>query len=50
MTAASMLVTISIVLCLVVALRSPQEDQLIVRRPYNNLHSDASAARESWLG
>lgn len=46
----SILITILIALCLAVALRSPQDDQLIARRPYNNRYSDASAARESWLG
>lgn len=46
----SIFVTALIVLSLAVALRSPKEEQLIARRPYNNRHSDATAARESWLG
>jgi len=46
----SIFVTVSIVLSLALALRSPKDDQLIVRRPYNNRHNDATAARESWLG
>lgn len=45
-----MLVPLLILLSLAFALRSPKEEQLIVKRPYNNLHSDATAARESWLG
>ncbi len=48
--AASILVTTVIVLSIAVALRSPHEDRLIARRPFNNPHSDASAAKEGWLG
>lgn len=46
----SILITALIVLSLAVALRSPKDEQLISRRPYNNIHSDATAAREGWLG
>lgn len=46
----SIFITALIVLSLAVALRSPKEEQLIVRRPYNNRYNDATAARESWLG
>lgn len=45
----SIFITLLIALSLAVALRSPK-DKLIARRPYNNRYSDASAARESWLG
>jgi hypothetical protein len=46
----SIIVTILLVLFLAFALRSPQEEQLIARRPYNNLYNDATAARQNWLG
>lgn len=46
----SILVTILIALCLAVGLRSPKDEQLINRRPYNNPHSDATAARDDRLG
>ena len=46
----SILTTALILLGLAVALRSPKDEQLITRRPYNNIHSDATAAREGWLG
>jgi hypothetical protein len=46
----SILVTLVIALSLALALRSPQDEQLIARRPYNNPYSDATAARENWLG
>lgn len=46
----SILVTLVIALSLALALRSPQDERLIARRPYNNPYSDATAARESWLG
>lgn len=46
----AIMTTLLIVLSLAVALRPPKDDQLIVRRPYNNRHSDATAAREDWLG
>lgn len=42
--------TLLIVLSLAVALRPPKDDQLIGRRPYNNRSSDATAARQDWLG
>jgi hypothetical protein len=46
----SILVTILVILFLAFALRSPKEEQLITRRPYNNLYNDATAARRDWLG
>ncbi len=46
----SIFVTALITLFLAFALRSPKEEQLIARRPYNNLYNDATAAREDWLG
>lgn len=47
---ASILVTVVIALSLALSLRSPQDERLIAKRPYNNPYSDATAARESWLG
>ena len=46
----SIFVTLLIALSLALALRGPKDEQLITRRPYNNRYSDATAARESWLG
>ena len=46
----SIFVTALIPAALAFALRSPKDEQLIVRRPYENRYSDASAARQSWLG
>jgi hypothetical protein len=49
-----MLMAISITLTIAVslghALRSGSDEQLIVRRPYNNRYNDASGAREDHLG
>ncbi|HEY1687469.1 MAG TPA: hypothetical protein VGF95_01240 [Solirubrobacteraceae bacterium] len=41
--------TALIVLAIAVAIRNPQEERLIKRRPYNNRYSDASAARDGHL-
>lgn len=46
---ASIFVPVVLVLSLAVALRWPR-DEMISRRPYNNIHNDATAAREGWLG
>jgi hypothetical protein len=46
----SIFIVALILLSLALALRSPHEERLINRRPYNNVHSDATAAREGWLG
>lgn len=46
----SILVTALIAGSLAVALRSPKDYELIVRRPYENRYSDATAARQSRLG
>lgn len=43
-------VTALIPAALAIALRSPKDDELIARRPYENRYSDASAARQSRLG
>lgn len=32
------------------AFRSPKDDELIARRPYNNLYNAASGARDDKLG
>lgn len=46
----SIFITLLIALSLALALRSPKDEQLITRRPYNNRYNPASAARDSWLG
>lgn len=46
----SILVTALIAGSLAVAMRSPKDGELIVRRPYENRYSDATAARQSRLG
>lgn len=42
----SIVITAVIVLAIAIAMRPPREEQLIKRRPYNNRHSDATAARD----
>lgn len=44
------LITIFTLLALGGALRSRSAERLIASRPYENRYSDASAARQSWLG
>ncbi len=46
----AIIVTIVLVATLAYALRSGRTGGLIVRRPYNNRHSDAAAARDDHLG
>jgi len=46
----SIFVTLLIPFALALALRSPKDADLIARRPYENRYSDATAARQSWLG
>ena len=46
----SIFVTAAITLGLLAALRSPRDEQLIARRPYENRYSDAAGARQSRLG
>ncbi len=46
----SILIVALILLSLALALRSPHDERLINRRPYNNVHSDATAARDGRLG
>lgn len=45
----SIFVTVLILVALGIALRPPQDEILIKRRPYNNPYSDASAARDDSL-
>jgi hypothetical protein len=45
----SIIVTIVIIAALAYAMRSGRGSGAIVRRPYNNRYSDASAAREDAL-
>jgi len=47
---AIIIVTLLILAALSYALRADGTDSLIVRRPYNNRYSDASGAREDYLG
>lgn len=46
----SIFITAAITLGLGAALRSPGEERLIARRPYENRYSDAAGARQSRLG
>ncbi|HWX97489.1 MAG TPA: hypothetical protein VNZ01_11660 [Solirubrobacteraceae bacterium] len=42
----AIIVTLIIAAALLYALRSGQDGSLIIRRPYNNRHNDASGARD----
>jgi hypothetical protein len=45
----SILITLLVVAVLGYSLRSGRSDELIVHRPYNNRHNDASGARQDHL-
>jgi hypothetical protein len=46
----AIVVTLLVVAALALGLRSERSAGLILRRPYNNRHNDASGAREDHLG